>query len=393
MSIKSNVIKVEKENFLPFYLPDISEDDIQAVVKVLRSGWITTGEVTRQFEENFSRYVGVPYALAVNSCTAALHLALDAIGIVAGDEVIVPTMTFTATAEVVSYFKAKPVLVDCDRLTLNIDPEKIEAAITNKTRAIIAVHFGGVPCDMDKINTVAKAHGLFVIEDSAHALPAQYKGRSVGTLSDIACFSFYATKTITTGEGGMAVTSNQDWATRMRMMSLHGISRDAWKRFSAEGSWKYEVLEQGYKYNLTDIASALGDSQLLRANQFLNRRKQLASLYESNLKKISGLELPVPPRDVISSWHLYVIRLLQAKASINRGEFIEKLREYGIGTSVHYIPLHLHPYYQKTFNCQPQDFPVATSVYEQIVSLPLYSAMKDSDVERVCVAISDIMQT
>ena len=384
------------QGFLPFYIPDISEADIEAVVAVLRSGWITTGEVTQRFEENFARYVGMPHALAVNSCTAALHLALEALGVKAGDEVIVPTMTFTATAEVVSYLGATPLLVDCQQDTLNIDPLKIEAAITPKTRAIIVVHFAGIPCEMDTICKIARDHGIYVIEDSAHALPAHYKGRSVGTLSDIACFSFYATKTITTAEGGMVVTANPEWAARMRMMSLHGISRDAWKRFSAEGSWKYEVMEQGFKYNLTDMASALGDSQLARATQLLQRRRELAQRYQDGLSNLSAIDLPTVPAEVVSSWHLYIIRLRAGEAAqpglISRSEFIEQLRERGIGASVHYIPLHLHPYYARTFAYKPSDFPIASGVYEQIISLPLYSAMRDEDVDRVITAVHEILQ-
>ncbi len=263
-----------EREFIPFHVPQIDDDEIRSVVETLKSGWLTTGAKTKQFEEAFARYLGVRHAIAVNSCTAALHLALDAVGVGEGDEVIVPSMTFTATAEVVLYFKAKPVLVDCLPDTLNIDPDQVERAISSKTKAIIPVHFGGQPCDMGAILDVARRHNLYVIEDAAHALPAKYRQQSIGSIGDITCFSFYATKTITTGEGGMATTDNPEWASRMRMMSLHGISHDAWKRYAKEGSWYYEVVRPGFKYNLTDIAAAIGVEQLKKCDAFGAARKK-----------------------------------------------------------------------------------------------------------------------
>src|ERR1041384_2143942 len=267
---------LRQRKFIPFHVPQIDDDEIRSVVETLKSGWLTTGAKTKQFEEGFAKYLGVRHAIAVNSCTAALHLALDAVGLEQEDEVIVPTMTFTATAEVVLYFKAKPVLVDCLPDSLNIDSVQLQRAITSKTKAIIPVHFGGQPCDMATIMDIARRHNLYVIEDAAHALPAKYREQGVGTTGDITCFSFYATKTITTGEGGMATTNNPEWAARMRMMSLHGISHDAWKRYAKEGSWYYEVVRPGFKYNLTDIAAAIGVEQLKKCDAFGAARKKIA---------------------------------------------------------------------------------------------------------------------
>ena len=301
------------------------------------------------------------HAVAVNSGTAALHLALDAVGIKEGDEVIVPTMTFTATAEVVLYFKAKPVLVDCQRDTFNLDPTQIEAAITSKTKAIIPVHMAGQPCDMDAILSIARKHDLRVIEDAAHALPASYRGQTIGTIGDITCFSFYATKTITTGEGGMATTDNSEWAKRMRMMSLHGISHDAWKRYTKEGSWYYEVLYPGFKYNLTDIAAAIGIEQLKKCNEFWQARQHIARIYEKAFAELEEIQVPVCRKDVQHAWHLFVIQLNLERLRINRNQFIDALREKEIGTSVHFIPLHLHPYYRDKFGYKPGDFPNASS--------------------------------
>jgi dTDP-4-amino-4,6-dideoxygalactose transaminase len=378
--------------FIPFHIPEIGDVEIESVVETLRSGWLTTGSKVKRFEEDFSKYLGCSHAVAVNSCTAALHLALDAIGIHDGDEVIVPTMTFTATAEVVLYFKAKPVLVDCQRDTLNLDPNQIAAAITPKTKAIIPVHFGGQPCNMEPILKIAKAHKLHVIEDAAHALPASYEGKKIGTIGDITCFSFYATKTITTGEGGMATTENSEWAERMRMMSLHGISHDAWKRYTKEGSWYYEVLCPGFKYNLTDIAAAIGIEQLSKCTEFWKARKRIAYVYDKCFADLPEIQIPSCQPNLEHAWHLYVIQLNLERLKISRNQFIEALREKGIGTSVHFIPLHLHPYYRNKFGYKPEDFPNASAVYDQIVSLPIYPKMTEADVESVIGAVSKIVK-
>lgn len=372
-----------RTNFLPFHLPDIAEDEIQEVVDTLRSGWLTTGPKTKQFEEDFAQYVGSQYAIAVNSCTAALHLALEAVGVTAGDEVILPTMTFAATAEVVRYLNATPVLVDCQPDTLNIDPTQIERVITSKTKAIIPVHFAGHPCEMQTILEIAKMHKLIVIEDAAHALPARFREKMVGTIGDISCFSFYATKTITTGEGGMATTENREWAERMRMMSLHGISKDAWKRYTAEGSWYYEILAPGYKYNLTDIAAAIGIHQLKKCDAFWRCRQQYAALYTEALTGVPGITIPPRVEDGQHAWHLYVIQLQLEQLRIDRNAFIEHLKQQNIGTSVHFIPLHLHPYYRDNFGYRLGDFPCASTVFQRTMSLPIYPKMTRADIEYV----------
>ena len=378
--------------FVPFHVPQIGEDEIRSVVEILSSGWLTTGTKAKQFEEDFARYVGSRYAVAVNSCTAALHLALDAIGIQEGDEVIVPTMTFTATAEVVLYFKATPVLVDCLPETFNIDPDSIERAITSKTKAIIPVHFGGQPCDMKPILEIAQRHHLYVIEDAAHALPAKYFGKKVGTIGDITCFSFYATKTITTGEGGMATTDNPEWASRMKMMSLHGISHDAWKRYTKEGSWYYEVLRPGFKYNLTDIGAAIGVEQLKKCTAFGAARQRIAMAYDEAFADLSEVQTPLCKPKIEHAWHLYVVQLGLEHLKIDRDQFIEALRENGIGTSVHFIPLHLHPYYRDRFGHRPDDFPSATNAYRRIISLPIYPKMTPANVDQVIDAVKNIAQ-
>jgi perosamine synthetase len=352
-------------------------------METLRSGWLTTGARARQFEEDFARYVGSQHAVAVNSGTAALHLALDAVGVREGDEVLVPTMTFAASAEVVLYFKAKPVLVDCRRDTMNIDPDQIEKAITAKTKAIMPVHIGGHPCDMERILEIARVHNLKVIEDAAHALPTRYRERMVGAISDITCFSFYATKTITTGEGGMATTESPEWAERMRIMSLHGISHDAWKRYTAEGSWYYEILYPGYKYNLTDVAAALGSQQLKKCDRFWELRRRCAAWYNEGFKDVPEISVPYVASDVQHAWHLYAIQLNLERLRIGRNEVIELLKKANIGTSVHFIPLHLHPYYRDTFGYRREDFPAASAVFERIISLPIYPKLTEADVQRV----------
>ena len=382
----------DAREFIPFHAPEIGDAEIESVVETLRSGWLTSGTKVKRFEDDFAEYVGSKHAVAVNSGTAALHLALDAIGIRQDDEVIVPTMTFTATAEVVLYFKAKPVLVDCQRDTLNLDPNQIEAAITSKTKAIIPVHFGGQPCDMTPILEIAKTHKLYVVEDAAHALPASYEGKKIGTIGDITCFSFYATKTITTGEGGMATTENSEWAERMRMMSLHGISHDAWKRYTKEGSWYYEILNPGFKYNLTDIAAAIGIEQLKKCDEFRKAREKIAKIYDTSFADLEEIHTPVRRSDTEHAWHLYVIQLNLDHLQITRNQFIDALREEGIGTSVHFIPLHLHPYYRDNFGYQPSDFPNASSAFERIVSLPIYPKMTEADVESVIGAVRKVVK-
>ena len=378
--------------FIPFHRPAIGEDEISSVVETLQSGWLTTGPKVKRFEEDFAKYLGCKHAVAVNSGTAALHVALDAIGIKEGDEVIVPAMTFAATAEVVLYFKANPILVDCQRDTLNLDPTQIEAAITSKTKAIIPVHFGGQPCEMDRILDIAEKHNLRVIEDAAHALPASHQGRTIGTIGDITCFSFYATKTITTGEGGMATTENSEWTERMRMMSLHGISHDAWKRYTKEGSWYYEILSPGFKYNLTDIAAAIGIEQLKKCNEFWEARQRIAMNYAKAFADLQEIQVPACRNNVQHAWHLFVIQLNMERLRINRNQFIEALREKEIGTSVHFIPLHLHPYYRDRFGYKPEDFPNASAAFERILSLPIYPKMTEGNVRDVIVAVRKIVQ-
>jgi len=377
--------------YLPFHTPDIGEEEIDAVVDVLRSGWLTTGSKANQFEQEFAAVVGARYAIAVNSCTAALHLALDACGLHEGDEVIIPTMTFAATGEAVTYFGARPVLADCTEDTLNVDPRQIERAITSRTRAVIPVHFAGHPCEMDQVLEIANRHHLHVIEDAAHALPARYRGKSVGTIGDATCFSFYATKTITTGEGGMVTTDNAEWAKRIRAMSLHGLSRDAWNRYSAQGSWYYEILAPGFKYNLTDIAAALGIAQLHKCERFWKVRDHYAELYRGGFRDVPEIICPRADEYVQHAWHLYVIQLDLDRLRIGRNEFVQLLQQEQIGCSVHFIPLHLHPYYRDTWKYNAEDCPVATSVYQRTLSLPLYPKMSEGDVWRVITIVRDLV--
>lgn len=368
---------------LPFHTPDISEDDIQAVVETLKSGWLTTGPKVKQFEADFAAVVEADHAIALNSCTAALHLALIAAGVTAGDEVIIPTMTFAATGEVVTYVNAKPVLIDSQPDTLNMDPDLIERSITSRTKAIIPVHYGGQPCEMDRIMEIARHYNLTVIEDAAHALPARYRGKLVGAIGNFTCFSFYATKTITTGEGGMVTTQRSEDADHVRTLSLHGISKDAWKRYTSEGSWYYEIQRQGFKYNMTDVAAALGIQQLKRCDQFWESRKRIVELYRAGFADIDELTLPVCRDHLDHAWHLYAVQLHLEQLSITRNIFIEELKSARIGTSVHFIPLHLHPYYRNMYKYQRESFPIAALAYERLLSLPIYPKMSSEDVEYV----------
>lgn len=390
---------------VPFFRPSITESEIAAVVECMRSGWLTTGPATRDFEAEFARYVGAKHAIALNSCTAALHLALDAVGVERGDLVVVPTMTFAATAEVVRYFDAVPVFVDCDPTTLCIDIAAARATLERlrrgdavagvpakrgKVRAILPVHYGGQMVDVEGVERLAADFDLAVIEDAAHTLPAFYRSsptaawRAVGTTAEITCFSFYANKCITTGEGGMAVTNDDARADRMRLMSLHGMSKDAWKRYTSAGSWYYEVIAPGFKYNLTDIASAIGRVQLARADELWRQRRGVVEMYQQALGEIEGIELPVETRDRQHSWHLYSIKLDLERWKIGRDAVIDGLKERGIGASVHWQPLHMHPYYRQTYGLQPGDLPVAAALWPRLVSLPLFPGMTSDDV--ACVA-------
>lgn len=385
--------RVARQTFLPFALPHITAAEIDEVVDTLRSGWLTTGQKTKRFEREFAACVEAPYAVAVNSATAAMHLALDAIGLQPGDEVIVPVYTFTATAEVVEYFRARPVFVDVDPLTCNLDPEQLERLITPRTRAVIVVHMAGLPAEMDAILAIARAHNVVVIEDAAHAFPARYQGKMVGSIGDLTAFSFYATKTLATGEGGMLTTANQQYAERAAMMSLHGISRDAWKRYSAEGSWYYEVQQAGYKYNMTDIAASLGLHQLARREWLLERRRSIARRYTEAFSQLPQVETPPESAYCEHAWHLYILRLHLERLDISRDAFIQELTRANIGTSVHFIPLHLHPFYRDTYHLKANDFPVALHAYQRAISLPIYPGMTDEDVEDVIAALEYIVET
>jgi dTDP-4-amino-4,6-dideoxygalactose transaminase len=380
--------------FIPFALPDIGEEEIAEVVDTLRSGWVTTGPKAKRFEDDFSAFLGDPslHSMAVNSATAGLHLALEALGIGPGDEVITTTHTFTATAEVVRYLGADVVLVDIDPATLCIDVAAVAAAITPRTKAIVPVHYAGRAADMPALLALAQRHGLKVVEDAAHALPTTCGGRLVGTLASDACvFSFYANKTITTGEGGMVVTRDAALAQRVKVMRLHGISRDAFDRFTAKvPSWYYEVVAPGFKYNLTDIAAALGIHQLRRATAFQARRAAIAQAYDAAFAGLPLITPPGPPAGDVHAWHLYVLRLSDA-APIGRDALIERLFAAGIGCSVHYIPLHLQPYWRDRYALQPAMFPHSQRAYERMLSLPIHTRMDDNDVQRVIAAVQQAL--
>jgi len=383
---------------LPFARPDIGEDELAEVRETLVAGWLTTGDKARRFEAEFAAFVGCEHAVALNSCTAALHLALEASGVGPEDEVITTPYTFAASAEVIRYLDARPVFADVERESLNLDPEAVRAAITPRTRAILPVHFAGRAADLSPLYDLARTHGLAVIEDAAHALPATYSWMPIGATSatwgiahHAVCFSFYATKTLTTGEGGMLCTSNPDLADRCRVMSLHGISRDAWKRYRAEGSWYYEIQAAGYKYNMTDIAASLGLAQLRRVVGMWQRRSAIAAAYDAGLGRREEVELPTAAPGSQHAWHLYPLRLHLERLTIDRARFVEDLRQLNIGTSVHFIPLHLHPYYRDLYGYRPEDFPVAAQEYVREVSLPIYSAMSDHDVQDVVLAVHAVL--
>jgi dTDP-4-amino-4,6-dideoxygalactose transaminase len=405
--------------FLSFSPPSIGEEEIAEVVDTLRSGWITTGPKVERFEREFASFVGAPAALAVSSGTAALHLSLLSLGIGPGDGVITTPMTFCSTVHVIEHAGARPILVDVEPDTLNIDPEKIErvlkSAIRNPQSAIkatIPVHLYGHPCEMDSILDLAGKYRLAVIEDAAHALPAKYKGRGIGSFfgqpakddsnhsfnpqsairnPQLTCFSFYGTKNLTTGEGGM-LTGPPEVLKKARVLSLHGMSRDAWKRYSAEGSWFYEVIEAGFKYNLTDLAAALGLAQLRKLERFHARRREIARRYDEAFSRVPQLQVPTTRPGVDSAWHLYVLRLNLERLALSRNRFIEELKTRNIGTSVHFIPVHFHPYYRDRYGWKPDDFPVASREFERIVSLPLHPGLEDRDAEDVIHAVLSVVR-
>lgn len=381
--------------FLPYAIPDIGEAELQAVGKALASGWVTTGPNAKEFEKEFAAYLGDDVtALAVSSATAGLHLAVEALGIGPGDEVIVPTLTFTATAEVVRYMGADPILADIDPATLNIDPADIERRVNERTKAIIVVHYGGLACDMDAILTIAKRYGLRVIEDAAHAFPTIYRDKLVGTLaSDVTVFSFYANKTMTTGEGGMVVTRDAALIERMRLMRLHGINRDAFDRFTSRvPSWYYEVVAPGFKYNMNDMAAALGRVQLTRIDRFATRRNTLAERYQEAFSDLPIIDAPRPELGCSHAWHIYAIRLeASAGDPDQRNRFIQTLSDAGIGTSVHYIPLHRQPFWRDSYGLKAKNYPNADQAYHGLVSLPLYTKMTDGDQKRVIRSVLDAL--
>jgi dTDP-4-amino-4,6-dideoxygalactose transaminase len=380
-----------RAEFLPFSPPSITEAEIEAVVDTLRSGWITTGPKTNQFETDFAAFLGVDNALAVNSCTAGLHIALRTLNIGVGDEVIAPSMTFASSVNVIEHVGAKPVLVDMEPDTFCIDPEGIAAAITPHTKAIMVVHFGGHPAEMQPIMELARQHNIAVIEDAAHAVPADYEGQRIGTIGDYAAFSFYATKNMTTGEGGMLV-SNRHALDRARALSLHGMSRDAWKRYNVGGSWFYEVVEPGYKYNMTDIQAALGLIQLSRLEAMQTRRREIVARYHAGFESMPQAQTPIERENVRSAWHLYVLRLNLDQLSIDRAQFIEALKARNIGASVHFIPIHIHPYYRDKYGYESESLPVTYKEYQRTISLPLHPGLSDADVDDVIHAVHDVIE-
>ncbi|GAA2096356.1 O-antigen biosynthesis aminotransferase WlbF [Microlunatus panaciterrae] len=381
------------EDFLPFALPDIGKEEIEAAADAMRSGWLTTGPRAAAFEREFAEFLGEGvHAVALNSATAGLHLALEAVGIGPGDEVLVPTWTFTSTAEVVRYLGADPVMVDVDPVTLNLDLEAAAAAVTPRTRAVMPVHFAGLAVDRSGLEKLARNCGLIVVEDAAHSFPTVSAGSLVGAgASEAVVFSFYATKTMTTGEGGMVVTSDPDVAKRIRTMRLHGISRDVFDRYrSTVPSWQYEVVAPGFKYNLTDPAAAMGRVQLGRAHEMRDRRGAIAAVYDEAFADLP-LELPAhaDPGDV-HAWHLYVTRLT-ADAAVGRDAFIEEMARAGVGCSVHFIPLHKHPYWRDRYALTDEQFPVASAQFERVASLPIFSSMSDAQVDRVVRAVRRVL--
>ena len=375
---------------IPFSPPNIGDEEIAAAADTLRSGWITTGPQTALFESAFAEEVEAPAALGLNSCTAGLHLALATLGVGPGDKVATTTMTFAASVNVIEHVGAEPLLVDVEPDTLNISPESLRERLRPDVKAIIPVHYGGHPVDMEAVTEIAEEHGIPVIEDAAHALPAFYRGRPIGSGNHFSSFSFYPTKNITTCEGGM-LTGSPDLIERARVLSLHGLSKDASRRYERNGSWRYEVLAPGFKYNMTDLTASLGLVQLRKLSAFQERRRQIVAAYDRGLGDLEQIETPTVRPDVQSSLHLYVIRLRLDRMRLGRDEVIEKLSELGIGTSVHFIPIHTHPYYKNKYGYEPGDFPVAFDAFERMISLPLHSRLNDDDLSYVIASVRDVV--
>jgi len=380
-----------QDRFIPFARPWIDDAEIGAVSEVLASKWISTGPKTAEFERHFAEYIGVKHALAVSSCTAALHLSLVAAGIGEGDEVITTPYTFTATSEAIGYTGAKPIFVDIDPVTLNIDVNRITEKITTRTKAILPVHIAGLPCNMDVLLEIGKQRNLVVIDDAAHAIPTDYKGHRIGSIGDLSAFSFYANKNLATGEGGMITTNNDDFAEMIKPMRLHGLSKDAWDRQSNRSAWYYQVNSQGYKYNMTDIQAAMGLCQLVKLDKQTDIRRKYVQIYQERLGTIS--EIVTPPEETLNcrSCHLYIIQLRTELSKISREGFIEAMRQAHIECSVHYIPLHCFPFYQKLYGYREGDFPCAEAVSERVVSLPLHPDLTIEDIHIIVDAISKIL--
>ena len=379
-----------RDSFLPFSPPLVGQEEIDEVVDTLKSNWITTGPKTREFEQQFADHVQSPAALALNSCTAGLHTALTTLGIGPGDEVITTPLTFAASVNVIEHTGARPVLADIEPDTLNIDPTRVRAVITPRTKAILPVHFAGHPVDLDAIESIAEQHNLTVIEDAAHAIGAKYRGTPIGGTGNPTAFSFYATKNLTTGEGGM-LSGNPDFFDSARVLSLHGMSREAWRRYQQGGSWQYDIVAPGFKYNMTDIQASLGIWQLRKLERFQQRRKEVAAAYQRAFADVDAFDLPVERGEVEHAWHLYPIRLRYDRLRIDRNQFIEELTKRNIGTSVHFIPIHLHSYYKNKYGHRPKDLPVALDSYQRILSLPLNPRLSDQDVWDVIEAVSAVV--
>lgn len=391
MTTPQHTVRPARAEFLTFAPPQVGEAELAAVSEVLRSGWITTGPRTRGFENSFREYFGAPGALALNSCTAALHVALVTAGVGPGDEVITTPITFAASVNVIEHVGATPVLVDVERDTLNIDPGLVEAAITPRTKAMIPVHFAGHPVELDAVTELAAAHGILLLEDAAHALPARYRGRMIGSGTNPVAFSFYATKNLTSAEGGM-LTATPEFLDRARVVSLHGLSRDAWKRYDRTGSWRYDVQLPGFKYNMTDIQAAIGEVQLGRLESFQERRRQIVARYSAAFGAEPALEPPTVRDHVDHAWHLYVLRLRLDALRIGRDQFVEALGQRNIGTSVHFIPIHHHSFYRERFAEAWGPLPVADAEFERLFSLPLYPGLSDSDVDDVIAAVLETVE-